>query len=130
MRHWRILLVVTALRAVTAEAPHWRYRQQGRIPEEPKPAPLSAPRSDALFAPKVHSFLRRIYARRADLPEGRAAADGSLTITISQAEPTDAVARANWLPAPEGQFALIVRAYVPTQPVLDRSYKLPNVKRE
>jgi hypothetical protein len=59
MRHWRILLVVTALRAVTTEAPQWRYRQQGRIPEEPKPAPLSAPRSDALFAPEVHFFLRR-----------------------------------------------------------------------
>jgi hypothetical protein len=55
------------------------------------------------------------------------ASDGSLTITISHAQPTDAVARANWLPAPEGQFALLVRAYVPTQPVLDGSYKLPNV---
>jgi hypothetical protein len=52
------------------------------------------------------------------------AADGSLTITISHAEPTDEVARANWLPAPDGQFALIVRTYVPTQPVLDGSYKL------
>jgi hypothetical protein len=55
--------------------------------------------------------------------------DGSLTITISHAEPDNAVARANWLPAPEGQFALIVRAYVPTQPVRDGSYKLPNVER-
>ena len=57
------------------------------------------------------------------------AADGSLTITIARAEPTDAVARANWLPAPEGQFALIVRAYVPTRPVQDGGYKLPNVER-
>jgi hypothetical protein len=42
---------------------------------------------------------------------------------------TVSLARANWLPAPEGQFALIVRAYVPTAPILDGSYKLPNVER-
>lgn len=64
-----------------------------------------------------------------DANELKFAPDGSLTITISHAEPTDAIARSNWLPAPEGQFALIVRAYVPTQPVLDGSYKLPNVER-
>jgi hypothetical protein len=64
-----------------------------------------------------------------DANELKFAADGSLTITIAHAEPTDAVARANWLPAPDGQFALIVRAYVPTQPVQDGSYKLPNVER-
>jgi hypothetical protein len=62
-----------------------------------------------------------------DANELKFATDGSLSITISHAEPTDAVARANWLPAPEGQFALIVRAYVPTPKVLDGSYKLPNV---
>jgi hypothetical protein len=36
--------------------------------------------------------------------------------------------RANWLPAPDGQFALIVRTYVPTPLILDGSYKLPNVQ--
>jgi hypothetical protein len=35
----------------------------------------------------------------------------------------------NWLPAPNGQFALIVRTYVPTQSIQDDSYKLPNVER-
>jgi hypothetical protein len=65
-----------------------------------------------------------------DANELKFAPDGSLTITISHTQPTDAVTRANWLPAPEGQFALIVRAYVPTQPVVDGSYKLPNVERE
>jgi hypothetical protein len=64
-----------------------------------------------------------------DANELKFAADGSLTITIAHTEPKDEVARANWLPAPEGQFALIVRAYVPTQPVQDGSYKLPNVER-
>jgi hypothetical protein len=64
-----------------------------------------------------------------DANELKFAADGSLTIAISHAEPKDAIARANWLPAPEGQFALLVRAYVPTQTVLDGRYKLPNVQR-
>ena len=57
------------------------------------------------------------------------AADDSLTLTLSHAEPASAEARKNWLPAPEGQFALLLRAYVPTQPLLDGSHKLPDVKR-
>ena len=64
-----------------------------------------------------------------DANELKFAPDGSLTITISHAEPTDEIVRSNWLPAPEGQVALIVRAYVPTQPVLVGSSKLPNVER-
>jgi len=64
-----------------------------------------------------------------DANELKFAPDGSLTITIANAPPADPVARANWLPAPDGQFALIVRAYVPTQSVQDGSYKLPNVER-
>jgi hypothetical protein len=31
---------------------------------------------------------------------------------------------------PEGQFALIVRTYVPTQQIQDGTYKLPNVDRQ
>jgi hypothetical protein len=64
-----------------------------------------------------------------DADELKFGKDGSLTIHLSREEPKDADARANWLPAPEGQFALIIRAYVPTQPLLDGSYKLPNVAR-
>jgi hypothetical protein len=55
--------------------------------------------------------------------------DGSLTLHLSHTEPKDDEGKANWLPAPEGAFALIVRAYVPTQPLLDGSYALPNVER-
>jgi hypothetical protein len=65
-----------------------------------------------------------------DANELKFAGDGSLTITLAHAPPTDPVARANWLPAPEGQFALIVRAYVPTQAVQNGSYKLPNVQHQ
>jgi hypothetical protein len=64
-----------------------------------------------------------------DANELKFAADGSLTITMSREEPTDADAKANWLPAPDGQFALIVRAYVPMQPILEGAYKLPNVQQ-
>jgi hypothetical protein len=57
------------------------------------------------------------------------ASDGSLTITLSHAQPAAAEAKQNWLPAPDGQFALIVRTYVPTQPLLDGAYKLPKVEK-
>ena len=39
-------------------------------------------------------------------------------------------ALANWLPAPQGQFALIVRTYVPGKQILEGEYKLPNVHKE
>lgn len=65
-----------------------------------------------------------------DAKELKFNADGSLTIHLSSVQPKDAAARANWLPAPAGQFALIARAYVPTAPVLDGTYKLPNVVRK
>jgi hypothetical protein len=64
-----------------------------------------------------------------DVDELTFATDGSLSITLSREQPDDAEARANWLPAPEGQFSLIVRAYVPTQVILDGTYKLPEVQR-
>ncbi len=64
-----------------------------------------------------------------DANELKFAKDGSLTLTLSNKEPTAADARANWLPAPNDQFALIVRTYVPTEPILNRTYKLPNVER-
>ena len=56
-------------------------------------------------------------------------ADGSLALTLSHREPAAATARANWLPAPEGQFALLVRAYVPTEAILSGAYVLPEVAR-
>jgi hypothetical protein len=56
-------------------------------------------------------------------------ADGSLTVHLSHQAPTDADAKANWLPAPDDQFALIVRTYVPTEALLSGTYKLPNVQR-
>jgi len=64
-----------------------------------------------------------------DANELKFAADGSLTLHLSHAQPAGKDEQANWLPAPEGQFALLVRTYVPTKPILDGSYQLPNVQR-
>ena len=64
-----------------------------------------------------------------DADELRFAEDGSLTLFLSSDEPSNEGERANWLPAPADQFALIVRAYVPTAPILNGDYKLPDVVR-
>jgi hypothetical protein len=85
---------------------------------------------DYFMLPKSPNVRTNIGTVSLDANELKFAADGSLTITMSHEEPADAEARANWLPAPEGQFALIVRAYVPTPVILDGSYKLPNVERK
>jgi len=64
-----------------------------------------------------------------DADELRFGEDGSLTLHLSHEPPTEQAAQDNWLPAPDGQFALIVRAYVPTEPLLDGTHQLPNVQR-
>jgi hypothetical protein len=43
--------------------------------------------------------------------------------------PTEEVQRANWLPAPEGDFSLYVRAYWPKAPVTDGSWTPPRVQK-
>jgi hypothetical protein len=90
---------------------------------------LSMYDKDYFMLPKPANGRTNVGTVSLDASELKFAADGSLTIHMSNGPPTDADARANWLPAPDGQFALIVRAYVPTQPILDNSYKLPNVER-
>lgn len=64
-----------------------------------------------------------------DANELKFADDGSLTLVLSHEEPEDAEGKANWLPAPDDQFALLLRAYVPTEAILTGSYLLPNVER-
>jgi hypothetical protein len=52
--------------------------------------------------------------------------DGSLTITLSYAQPDSKLA--NWLPAPEGYFVAVMRLYEPSDAALDNSYQLPRIK--
>jgi hypothetical protein len=56
-------------------------------------------------------------------------ADGSLTIHLQPQPPRDAAARANWLPAPAGDFYLCLRGYLPQPPLLDGRYRLPGLQR-
>ncbi|MCD2442897.1 DUF1254 domain-containing protein [Agromyces sp. SYSU K20354] len=55
--------------------------------------------------------------------------DGGLTITMSNARPSDANAVANWLPAPNAPFRPILRMYAPEAAVFDGSYELPAIER-
>ena len=55
--------------------------------------------------------------------------NGSLTITVSNTEPTDPTARANWLPAPASPFRLVLRLYIPGTPILDGTYKFPPITK-
>ena len=52
--------------------------------------------------------------------------DGSLTLYV-QAEPPEEAARSNWLPAPEDDFSLYLRAYWPEDSVLDGRWTPPAV---
>jgi hypothetical protein len=55
--------------------------------------------------------------------------DGSLTITMQRSQPEDPVARANWLPTPDGPFYLAMRLYWPEAAALDGSWEPPPVVR-
>jgi hypothetical protein len=51
-------------------------------------------------------------------------ADGSFDILIQHAKPNEI---SNWLPAPEGQFYLVLRLYEPKDEVLALQYNMPQV---
>jgi hypothetical protein len=55
--------------------------------------------------------------------------DGSLTLYASNRPPSNDDDAANWLPAPDADFSLFIRAYWPEQAVLDGNWKPPSVTR-
>jgi hypothetical protein len=55
--------------------------------------------------------------------------DGSLTIFMQRDEPQSPQERANWLPAPDGDFRPILRMYEPGGAVFDGRYELPPITR-
>jgi hypothetical protein len=59
----------------------------------------------------------------------KAAADGSLDIVIQHDAPADPAQRANWLPSPAGNFALVLRAYEPKAELRDGRVRVPAVER-
>lgn len=58
-----------------------------------------------------------------DLKRGE---DGSLTLYIGNASP-GADRESNWIPAPPGPFSLYIRAYWGKAPILDESWKPPEI---
>jgi hypothetical protein len=55
-------------------------------------------------------------------------ADGSVTIAV-QSDPPDQATNVNWLPAPKGDFYVILRLYQPSDAILNGSYQLPQMTR-
>ncbi|MFE4498477.1 DUF1254 domain-containing protein [Rhodococcus sp. NPDC056743] len=53
--------------------------------------------------------------------------DGSLTLTVGGAAPTDPKELANWLPAPDDEFTVYLRAYWPNQEILAGRWEPPAV---
>ena len=62
------------------------------------------------------------------LPKMSRNADGGLTMYI-QKDPPGGDKNANWLPAQDGQFMMILRLYRPEQAVLDAAWEAPGVVR-
>ena len=60
-------------------------------------------------------------------PGLRRGADGSLEILIQRESPGDERA-SNWLPAPAGPFALILRGYMPEPALIDATYAPPRLE--
>ena len=73
----------------------------------------------------VDNMLNR-YALRGDRLKKNA--DGSVTVYI-QAPPPGADRETNWLPAPNGNFQLVLRLYWPKDEAINRTWKPPAVKR-
>ena len=76
----------------------------------------------------LHPNASRRYAIGDRTPGLRRGADGSLTLAIQHARPAGA-AGANWLPAPRGQFRMIMRIYEPRRSVLKGRWRPPPVLR-
>jgi len=55
-------------------------------------------------------------------------ADGGLRIVIQNARPAENEV-VNWLPSPEGEFSLILRAYMPAAPIVSQTWRPPAVEK-
>lgn len=56
-------------------------------------------------------------------------ADGGLTLYVSNTAPAGTQRAANWLPAPDGPFTVVIRVYGPSHKIIDRSWTLPPLNR-
>lgn len=53
--------------------------------------------------------------------------DGSVSITVSNAQPPDPTT--NWLPAPTGPFSLTIRDYLPSKAAMNQTWKPPALQK-
>ncbi|WP_180247610.1 DUF1254 domain-containing protein [Bacillus sp. AFS031507] len=53
--------------------------------------------------------------------------DGSLDLYIQNTPPVET--ESNWLPAPKGNFTLVLRTFLPKQIFIDRKYQLPFIQK-
>lgn len=63
-----------------------------------------------------------------DTPGLKTAQDGSITIPISHGKPQGENA-ANWLPAPDGGFYVILRLYQPSEAILSGKWVMPQLNK-
>jgi hypothetical protein len=94
----------------------------GQLP--PNDAFWSLTMNDVVGYMVRNSIDRYSVGSRSDLTPN---ADGSIDIYIQRTAP--AGHESNWLPAPAGNFKLMLRAYLPGRAVLDGAYHAPPVKR-
>jgi hypothetical protein len=94
------------------------------------------PPARAFWSLTMYNAAHYLYANQIDRYEVgdrttglRLARNGSLTIYIQHAEPRTAAERANWLPAPAGQFHLVLRLYQPKPAALSGAWRPPPVLR-
>ena len=75
----------------------------------------------------VPNSINRYLLNSTMLPNFVRDADGGITLHL-QRDPPDQARLANWLPAPRGQFMVVVRLYWPKPEALDGTWKLPPMK--
>ena len=76
----------------------------------------------------VENSIDRYWISSRMLPRLKRDADGGLTLYIQKNAPGEGK-NANWLPAPDGPFLMILRLYQPEQAVLDNAWEAPPVVR-
>jgi hypothetical protein len=62
-------------------------------------------------------------------PDIKYGENGSLAIYIQHQEPTDPSKKANWLPAPDRPFYVILREYSPKSDILTRTWEPPAIRK-
>ncbi len=74
----------------------------------------------------VENPIRR-YKVGTDTQGLKTGSDGSLKIAVQNTKPDDP--NVNWLPAPKGDFYVILRMYQPSEKVLKGTWELPLMTR-